>query len=104
MSILLECMCGCHLHVWCLWNSEEKVKSPGTGAVDGCELPCGCWELNLEQEQQVLPITDLPLQLHRRLKKMCVCLCECSCEWRPDNTLGVIVRNTVHLLLDRVSF
>lgn len=50
-----------------------------------CELPCGCWELNLEQEQQVLPITDLPLQLHRRLKKMCVCLCECSCEWRPDN-------------------
>jgi len=24
----------------------EGVRSPGTGATDSCELPCGCWELN----------------------------------------------------------
>ena len=25
----------------------ESVRSPGTGVTDSCELPCGCWELNL---------------------------------------------------------
>jgi hypothetical protein len=24
----------------------ESVGSPGTGVTDGCELPCGFWELN----------------------------------------------------------
>ena len=27
---------------WC-----EGIRSPGTGVTDSCELPCGCWELNL---------------------------------------------------------
>jgi hypothetical protein len=25
----------------------EGVRSSGTGVTDRCELPCGCWELNL---------------------------------------------------------
>ena len=28
-------------------TSEEDVRYPGTGVMDGCELPCGCWEQNL---------------------------------------------------------
>lgn len=45
-----------HLHVWCLQRPEEDVGSSGTGAINGCELPCGCLELNLSpsEEQPVL--------------------------------------------------
>jgi hypothetical protein len=40
------------LHV-CLCKG---VRSSGTGVTDRCELPCGCWELNLGplEEQPVL--------------------------------------------------
>ena len=36
------------------WKSREGDGSLGTGDRDGCELLCGCWELNLGllQEQQ----------------------------------------------------
>jgi hypothetical protein len=45
--LLLFCMHVC-LH--------EGVRSPGAGATVSCELPCGCWELNLGplQEEPVL--------------------------------------------------
>jgi hypothetical protein len=33
----------CVLTYVCLY---EGVISPETGVADGCELPCGCWELN----------------------------------------------------------
>jgi hypothetical protein len=35
---------------------RESVRSPRTGVIDGCELPCGCWELNLGplEEQSAL--------------------------------------------------
>ena len=38
--------------------------SPGTGATDSCELPCGCWELNLgpPREQPVLLTAEPSLQ------------------------------------------
>ena len=34
----------------------EGARSPGTGAMDSCERPCGCWESNLGplEEQPVL--------------------------------------------------
>lgn len=33
----------------------EGVRFPGTRAADSYELPCGCWELNLEPlEEQYL--------------------------------------------------
>ena len=43
----------------------EGVGSPGTGATDNCELPCGYWELNLGplEEQPVLLTAKLSLQL-----------------------------------------
>lgn len=41
---------------WCLWNSEEGIRTPGTGITDVCGLLCGCWGLNLgpPQEQSLL--------------------------------------------------
>jgi hypothetical protein len=36
------------VHGWYLLRSEEDVRSPGTGVTDGCELPCGTWESELQ--------------------------------------------------------
>ena len=47
-----------HMHTWYLQKSEKEIKASRLGVRDGCELPCGCWELNLGflQEQQCLAI------------------------------------------------
>lgn len=44
--------------------SRERQIPPGNGLTDGCELPCGCWELNSGplQEQQGLFTAEPPLQ------------------------------------------
>lgn len=31
-------------HVYALVPFEESVRFPGTGVLDGCEPPHGCWE------------------------------------------------------------
>jgi len=31
----------------CLQTPEEGIRSLGIVVTHGCELPCGCWELNL---------------------------------------------------------
>jgi hypothetical protein len=48
------------LHV-CLF---EGVIFPGTGVIDSCEQPCGCWDLNLGplEEQPVLLTAKSSLQ------------------------------------------
>jgi hypothetical protein len=53
-----------HVHAWYLERSEEDTRYPGTGLRAGCELPCGCWELNLGpmQELQVFLTAELSLQ------------------------------------------
>lgn len=38
------CLC---MYVWCLWKSEEGVRTNRTGIRDNCGLPYGCRELNL---------------------------------------------------------
>ena len=50
---LYLCVCLLCLHVsvhhicaWYPWRPEEGGRCPGAGATDGCEPPCGCWELN----------------------------------------------------------
>lgn len=50
------CMYVCALHI--------PVGSPGPEVTDGCELPCGCLELNLGtlQEQPVVLTTKPSLQ------------------------------------------
>ena len=51
------------MYVQCLQRPEEGLISPETRVTDGCELLCGCWELNLGllEEQSVLFITESPL-------------------------------------------
>jgi hypothetical protein len=53
--------CICALCVQGLKRSAEGVRSFGTRVTDGCELLCGCWELNLDllQEQLVLLTAEL---------------------------------------------
>jgi hypothetical protein len=46
-----------------LQRAEEGIRSPGTGVVYSCELPDGCWELNLGplEEQPVILTPELYL-------------------------------------------
>ena len=48
---------------WFSGHPEEGIESPGTGVIDGCELPYGCWESNPGslEEQLVLLTAELPL-------------------------------------------
>jgi hypothetical protein len=48
MSVLLASLYVHHIHAWCLGGLGERVVFPGTGVIDGCELPCGSWKLDLE--------------------------------------------------------
>lgn len=43
---LPACTSVYHVHAWCPQRSAEGAASPGTAAIDGCELPCGCREKN----------------------------------------------------------
>jgi hypothetical protein len=47
----------CAPHVcWCLKRTDDGVRSPGTGGIEGCETLDGCWEPYLDplQEHPVL--------------------------------------------------
>jgi hypothetical protein len=55
-----------HTHTFCFQvrtPKEESTRFHGTTVVDGCEPPCGCWELNSGPlgEQPVLLTTEPPL-------------------------------------------
>lgn len=40
---------------------QESARGPATGALDGCELPCGFWESNLGPlEEQPTLLTAKP--------------------------------------------
>lgn len=64
MTVLPACISVYHMHAWCPQRSEEGIRSPGTGVPDNCELPCGCWDLNLGslEEKPVLLAAEPPLQ------------------------------------------
>ena len=70
-------MCECLLSVSRYHLHEVPVeakqhRNPRAGVIDGCKLPCGCWDLNsgpLEQ-QPVLLTTELSLYT---LKKQSIC-------------------------------
>jgi hypothetical protein len=38
-------VCVCPMCVHHPWMLERDIGAPGTGATDGCELPCGGWAL-----------------------------------------------------------
>lgn len=52
------------VHVWCPQRSEEGVRCPSTGILDGREPPHGFWEPNPSplKEQQVALTTEASLQ------------------------------------------
>ena len=54
---------------------------PSDGVVESCELPCGCWELNLGplKDQPVLLTPEPSLQLLLLFLVMCICVCVCVC-------------------------
>jgi|UPI0000F51322 hypothetical protein len=47
MNVLPASVSVEHAHDWCPWNPEKNIGSFGTGVVDGCDLLCGFWDLNL---------------------------------------------------------
>jgi len=50
-----------YIGVWLRVCLCKGVRSPGTGVTDRCELPCGCWELNLGPlEEQLVFLTPEP--------------------------------------------
>lgn len=50
MAYLPACMSERNVYAWCCWGPEEGVGSPETGVKDSCEMPRGCWELNLSPQ------------------------------------------------------
>lgn len=48
---VFKCLLPTRMHAYPLYvlfpsRSEEAAKSPVTKGMNGCELPCGCWEPN----------------------------------------------------------
>lgn len=41
------------VYAWCLQRSSRGVRSPRTGVTGSCKLPCGCWNLGTQEENQV---------------------------------------------------
>ena len=60
----------CIFHVYALHITHGSHKNGGrlfqTGVIDDCELPCVCWELNLEplEEQSEVSTIEPSLQSH----------------------------------------
>lgn len=53
----------------CSWKLKQGVGSPGV--MDGCETPCGCWELNKGplEEHPVLLTMETSLQPSQYVSK-----------------------------------
>lgn len=47
LSFLSACMYMHHVYVQYPRWLEESVEYPEIGVIDGFELPCGCWKLDL---------------------------------------------------------
>lgn len=45
-NVLPRCMFMHYLCAWCPRRPKEGDRSPETGIRDGCESPCGCWDLS----------------------------------------------------------
>lgn len=60
MSVLPVYLSIYRVYAWCMQRSEEGVKPSLNGIMDGCGLPYGSCELNLNslQEQQVLALNS----------------------------------------------
>jgi hypothetical protein len=51
------CMYALYLHISCMTEDSIRQKRALNPAIDDCEPPCGCWELNsgpLEEQSALL--------------------------------------------------
>lgn len=59
---------------------EEGVRFPGTGSIDGCELPHGCWEPSVGKSSTRTNVLNcwalfpVPIEKYCRNKKRCCVL------------------------------
>lgn len=57
------------MHIPGAQYAGKCVRSPGTRAMNGCELPCGYWKLNLGPlQEQAFATPELYLQLQQSFR------------------------------------
>jgi hypothetical protein len=83
------------VHCCCFQTHQKRASDPIT---DGCEPPCGCWELNPDplEEQSVSALNYWaisPAQDFNCLKKSCICVC--LCVWVCAHKLDVVAGNAI---------
>lgn len=70
----LACMHVCVPRAWLVPTEDiRSVGSPGSGVIDSCKLPCGCWEPNLSPYMSSKcfnwwPISLQPRRIHFKRK------------------------------------
>lgn len=64
MNVLPICICMCITY---MWTPEQSVRSPESGVIHSCELPCWCRELNPGslKEQPMFLTTEPSLQSYK---------------------------------------
>ena len=67
------CVCMC-IPCACLVPMEARNGSPELGVTGICEMPCGCWELNLGSLEEQSLLLLLSLLFSPRTVSYAVCL------------------------------
>ena len=67
-SLFLLYVCKCftwvyYMYASCPWRAEDGIGSLRTGLTDSCELPYGCWELNLWPLEEQYMLSHCPTLL-----------------------------------------
>lgn len=61
MCVSVLCLYVCVSHVWSTHRSQEHTGFPRTSITEDCQVPCGCWKLNLgPQEEEPWLLTTEP--------------------------------------------
>lgn len=73
MCILPACISLCTTGISGAYQGQKNVGTPGTGVIDGCELPITCWEPipGLWKKEVLLtpkqPLRSKPFFLHQKI-------------------------------------
>jgi hypothetical protein len=63
VHVRFACMSVCVPHAWSM-EARRGCQIPGTGVINGCEVPRGCWESNLgSREEQTMLLTTVLIAL-----------------------------------------